>query len=133
MIRQFDQRGGWHGTGIKSCAHWLNWKCGIAIGAARGKVRVAHALADQPKISAAFGRGRVSYSKVRAMTREATPENEDYLPMIADHGTVSHVERLVPNDRRVKRNEALARDQRRISEERHRGNSTGTSTTTAAT
>jgi uncharacterized protein (DUF1684 family) len=112
MIREFDRRGGWHGVGIKSCAHWLNWKCGIALGAAREKVRVAHALADLPGISAAFGRGRVSYSKVRAMTRVATPENEDYLLMIADHGTATHVERLVRNYRRVKRNEALARDRR---------------------
>ncbi len=95
---------------MKSCAHWLNWKCGIDLGAAREKVRVAHALDALPQISSALRAGRVSFSKVRAMTRVATPQNEDYLLMIAGHGTASHVERLVRNYRKVKRNEALERD-----------------------
>lgn len=70
----------------------------------------AHALDALPQISSALRAGRVSFSKVRAMTRVATPQNEDYLLMIADHGTASHVERLVRNYRKVKRTEALARD-----------------------
>jgi len=106
LIREYDLCSGWNGGGTKSCAHWLNWRCGIALGAAREKVRVAHALADLPQISAAFREGRVSYSKVRAMTRVATPENEDYLLMIARHGTASHMERLVRSYRRVGRLEA---------------------------
>jgi hypothetical protein len=109
LIREFDARHGWSGAGMKSCAHWLNWKCGIALGAAREKLRVAHALNALPQISAALRAGRVSFSKVRAMTRVATPQNEDYLLMIAGHGTASHVERLVRNYRKVKRSEALAR------------------------
>ena len=112
LIAEFDQRAGWSGAGLKSCAHWLNWKCGIALGAAREKVRVAHALQNLPLTSAALRGGRISYSKVRAMTRVATPQNEDYLLMIADHGTASHVERLVRNYRKVKRCEALERDNR---------------------
>ncbi len=47
------------------------------------------------------------------MTRVATPENEDYLMRIADHGTAEHVERLVRNYRLVKRNEALAQENNR--------------------
>jgi len=82
-------------SGICSCAHWLNFKCGIGINAAREKVRVANALADLPKISAAFARGALSYSKVRAMTRVADAGNEDYLLMIANHGTAHHMEKLV--------------------------------------
>jgi len=110
LIREFDERHGWSGEGLKSCAHWLNWKCGINLGAAREKVRVAQALQHLPQISLALCNGRISYSKVRAMTRVATPQNEDYLMMIADHGTASHVERLVRNYRKVKRSEALQRD-----------------------
>ena len=106
LIRDYDLCAGWNGGGTKSCAHWLNWKCGIALGAAREKVRVAHALAKLPQIDAAFREGRLSYSKVRAMTRVATPENEDYLLMIARHGTASHVELLVRSYRRVTRREA---------------------------
>jgi len=96
LIAQFDQRKAWSGGGtVRSCAHWLNWKCGIALGAAREKVRVAQCLETLPLIDAAFAAGEISYSKVRAMTRVATPENEDFLLRIAQHGTASHVEKVV--------------------------------------
>jgi len=113
LVREFDEREGWGGPGMKSCAHWLNWKVGISLGAAREKVRVAHALKDLPEISDAFRRGMVSFSKVRAMSRVATPENEEYLMMIARHGTASHVEHLVRQFRKVKRIEALQHENRR--------------------
>ena len=29
LIAVFDRRDGWGGAGIRSCAHWLNWKCGL--------------------------------------------------------------------------------------------------------
>ncbi len=108
LIRDFDEQGGWHDDGALSCAHWLNWRCGIGIVAAREKVRVAHALKHLPLIHDAFANGAVSYSKVRAMTRVATPENEDYLLMIARHGTAAHVETLVRQYRRAVRSEELA-------------------------
>jgi len=113
LIREYDNSHGWTGPGLNSCAHWLNWKCGINLGAAREKVRVAHALKDLPKISEKFRRGEVSYSKVRAMTRVATEKNEDYLLKIARYGTAAHVERLVRNYRKVKRTKALERDNER--------------------
>ncbi len=116
LIREFDEREGWSGPGMKSCAHWLNWKCGIDLGAAREKVRVAHALDALPNISSALRAGQISFSKVRAMTRVATPQNEDYLLMIANHGTAAHVERLVHKYRQVKRCEALERENARIAQ-----------------
>ncbi|NIR23254.1 MAG: DUF222 domain-containing protein [Gammaproteobacteria bacterium] len=109
LIAEFDRRKGWSQWGIRSCAHWLNWKCGIGLVAARNKVRVARSLEHLPQISEAFRLGQVSYSKVRAMTRVATPENEDYLLQIARHGTAAHVERLVCNYRKV---QAIAERQR---------------------
>jgi len=113
LVREYDECEGWGGKGLISCAHWLNWKCGIDLGTAREKVRVAHALKDLPQISLEFRHGRVSYSKVRAMTRVATPKNEDYLLSIARHGTAVHVERLVHNYRKVKRIDALDRENTR--------------------
>ena len=95
LIAQFDKEEGWGVDGCNSCAHWLNWKCGISQNAAREKVRVAHALANLPLTHASFAKGEISYSKVRAMSRVATPENEDYLLMIAKHGTAAHVETVV--------------------------------------
>jgi hypothetical protein len=71
--------------------------------AAREKVRVARALEELPKIAERFSSGELSYSKVRAMTRVATPQNQDYLLMIARHGTAWHLEQLVRQYRRVKR------------------------------
>jgi hypothetical protein len=105
LIAEFDERKGWSGGGtVRSCAHWLNWKCGIALGAAREKVRVANCLDKLPLIDASFASGAISYSKVRAMTRVATPANEDFLLTIARHGTASHVEQVVNKYRNVQRN-----------------------------
>ncbi len=103
LIAEFDEREGYAAWGMRSCAHWLNWQCGIALGAAREKVRVARSLAALPAVDAAFERGELSYSKVRAMTRIATPENEAELLMIARHGTAMHMEKLVRGYRRVAR------------------------------
>lgn len=63
------------------------------MGAAREKVRVARALTELPKVSAAFASGQLSYSKARAMTRVANTDNEVYLLMIAEHGSASHVKK----------------------------------------
>ncbi len=113
LLREFDECEGWAGDGIKSCAHWLNWKCGLNLGAARERVRVARALKDLPQTREAFRAGRVSYSKVRAITRAATPRNEDLLLSIAFNGTAWHVERAVSIWRRDKRLRALERDNER--------------------
>lgn len=103
LVGEFDEKRYWGELGICSCAHWLNFKCGIGMNAARERVRVARALPALPKISEAFRRGKISYSKVRAMTRVADERNEDYLMMIAKHGTAHHVERLVSKYRRAKK------------------------------
>ncbi len=103
LIREFDEHEYWAQLGMYSCAHWLNFKCGIGMNAAREKVRVARALATLPKIARALRKGELSYSKVRAMTRIADESNEDYLLMIARHGTAHHVEKLVSTFRTAKR------------------------------
>jgi hypothetical protein len=112
LIAEFDRREGWSVSSTQSCAHWLNWKCGIAMGAAREKIRVAHALENLPKISAAMESGGLSYSKVREITRVAKAETEDYLLMIAEHGTAQHVERFVRAYRRCQEAAELSREQR---------------------
>lgn len=104
LLAELVEREAWDsGTGMKSPAHWLNYQCGIAMGAAREKVRVAKALPSVPRIDAAFSRGELSYSKVRAMTRVATPDNESLLLDIAHHGTASQMELLVRKYTQAKR------------------------------
>ena len=77
LLEAFCREEGWQGPGMASCAHWLNWRCGMSIGVAREKVRVARALPGLPQISTLFSEGKISYSKVRAMTRVATAKNEN--------------------------------------------------------
>lgn len=103
LVRKFDEQKGWQQPGFLSCAHWLNFNCGIDMNTARERVRVAHALGKLSKIDARFATGALSYSKVRAMTRIADESNEDYLLSIAKHGTAHHVEKLVSRYRRVER------------------------------
>jgi hypothetical protein len=110
LIAEFDRRQGWADGKLPSCAHWLNFKCGVNLGAARERVRVAHALAGLPKIAASMGRGELSYSKVRALTRVACEATEDTFLMIALHGTAHHVERLVRGYRRAQEAEELCRE-----------------------
>jgi hypothetical protein len=112
MLRDFDERGGWN-SGFHSCAHWLVWRVGLDLGAAREKMRVARALAALPQLSEAMRCGEISYSKVRALTRIATPDNECDLLSFARAGTAAHVERLVRGMRRVDRIAAGDDEQRR--------------------
>jgi Domain of unknown function (DUF222) len=93
-LRAFDARGGWHAQGAASCAHWLAWRVGWDLVTARDHVRVARKLAEFPAIDDALRRGEVSYSKVRAMLRVATPENEVLLLEHAKLMTASQLEKL---------------------------------------
>src|SRR5881398_3829580 len=101
-IREFDARGGW-GNGFRSCAEWLSWRVGLDLGAARERVRVARALGALPLLAGALARGELSYAKVRALTRVATPETEGRLLAVGRAGTAEHVERIVRGWRRVDR------------------------------
>jgi 5-methylcytosine-specific restriction endonuclease McrA len=102
LIREFDARGGWN-SGFRSCADWLSWRVGLDLGAARERVRVARALGALPRLARALARGEVSYSKVRAITRVATPDNEVALLGIGRGGTAADVERIVRGWRSVDR------------------------------
>src|SRR6202789_3829477 len=110
LIAEFDRLKGWSDGLLRSCAHWLNFKCGLNLGAAREKVRVAHALAGLPKIAAAMARGELSYSKVRAVSRVACAATEENFLMIALHGTAYHVENLVRGYRQAQQAEQLSRE-----------------------
>jgi hypothetical protein len=119
MIARFDEAEGWARWECGSCAQWLNWQCGLEVRAAREHVRVARRLEALPVLREAFGRGEVSYSKVRALTRVAEPETEADMLMLAQHSTAAQLERIVAACVRVGRSisdeEASARhDARRL-------------------
>jgi hypothetical protein len=102
LIREFDARSGWN-NGFRSCAEWLSYRVGLDLGAARERVRVARALGKLPRLAQALAQGKLSYAKVRALTRVATPEREERLLAVGLAGTACHVERIVRGWRRVDR------------------------------
>ena len=95
LIADFDRLRGWEREGHRSCAHWLAFRTGIDLGAAREKVRVARALEGLPETSAAMARGSLSFAKVRALTRVARAGAESELLELAQGSTALELERMV--------------------------------------
>ena len=101
LLADFDARRGWASWEMNSCAQWLSWKCQLSSGTAREHVRVARALRDLPVIRARFAAGRLSYAKVRALTRIATPATEAGLAELAGPMTANQLERFARAHRQV--------------------------------
>ena len=95
LVAEFDELGGWSLACCKSCAHWVSWRCGIGLPAAREHVRVARRLRDLPLTRAAFERGELSYSKVRAISRMDNIEREAELVELAHGATACQLDRMV--------------------------------------
>jgi hypothetical protein len=117
LIAEFDRREGWGQWGCKSCAHWVAWRCSLTPATARDHVRIARRLEALPLIRAAFGRGELSFSKVRALVRVEEVEREEDLLELARSCTASQLERLVRAYRGVAAVEAgaqAARDNRYV-------------------
>jgi hypothetical protein len=120
LIRRFDEGSGWATHGALSCAHWLNWRIGLDLGAARERVRVARALGALPVLDDALRRGAVSYSKTRAITRVATATTEATLLEMAQHATASQMERICRGYRRALTNLQQDRPESLADEEQRR-------------
>jgi hypothetical protein len=118
LVREFDLRQGWKPYHFNNCAEWLNMKCGIAPGTAREKMRVANALFDLEATSEAFQKGELSYSKARALTRVATPHNEQKLLDHAIPSTALQVENHCRELRNVQR-EVSTVDANRLHRQRY--------------
>lgn len=116
LLREFDLLEGSGEPESHSTALWLNYQCGMSLRTAQEQLRVAHALPGLPKIADAFAKGEISFSKVRAMTRVATPANEDYLLSFARAGTAWHVEQLVRKYRGAERHRETAEAKRQFAE-----------------
>ena len=95
LLAEFDARQGWGSSGAKSTAHWLSWRTGMRLGVARERLRVARSLRALPLVREAFAAGRLSYCKVRAVSRVATPPTEPELVELAIGATGAQLERIV--------------------------------------
>lgn len=94
LLKEYDERGGWKHWQMRSCAHWLAWRCAMSLRTAQEHVRIARALTDLPQTRTEFLAGRLSFSKVRAISRVATSDTEGDLVMLAQHATAGQVENL---------------------------------------
>ena len=94
-VAESDRHRDWAEAGFASCADWLAWRIGVNRVTASEKIRAARALEDLPLISAAMDRGDLSFTKVRALTRVATPESEAELLDYAQTNSAASLERLV--------------------------------------
>jgi HNH endonuclease len=115
LLADFDARRGWASWEMNSCAQWLSWKCQMSSGTAREHVRVARALRELPVIRARFAAATLSYAKVRALTRIATPATEAGLAELAGPMTANQLERFARAHRQVTQaDDADARVRRRL-------------------
>lgn len=95
LVREFDQREGWTAEGFETGVEWLAWRIGVTPVTAREHIRVAYALEELPRTSAAMKRGLISYTKVREIARAGTPENEEALLEYALAGSATKLRRMV--------------------------------------
>jgi hypothetical protein len=102
-IREFDAGGGWGYAGAQSCAHWLSWRVGWSLGTGREHVRVARRMGELPRVDEALRQGKLSYAKVRAITRVATPATEEMLVEFAAVSTGAQLETICRKLRSVQR------------------------------
>jgi hypothetical protein len=112
LIGDYDASGGWKSWDMRSCAEWLSWRCQIASGTAREHVRVARALRTLPVVHGEFAAGRMGYSKVREITRIATPATEAGLAGIMTPMTAGQAERFARAHRECSQDQPGTREPR---------------------
>jgi hypothetical protein len=83
LVGNLDQSEEWALDGSPSCAHWVADAVDVEVCTAREWVRIGRSLLQLDVIDNAFEQGLLSYSKVRALTRIATPETQVELCALA--------------------------------------------------
>jgi len=112
LLARFDAHEGWKATGHRGGAEWLAWRTGMDLHTAREHVRVARSLRQLPETSASMAKGKLSFSKVRALTRVAEPESEAELLEVAEQCSAARLERVVRSWKAENREDEAARAER---------------------
>jgi hypothetical protein len=84
LCAALESSGEWAFDGAATCAHWIADALDVEVCTAREWLRIGRALDELPLVDDAFTNGRLSYSKVRALTRVVTPEHEKELCAVAE-------------------------------------------------
>jgi 5-methylcytosine-specific restriction endonuclease McrA len=98
LLAEVDRRGDLAGDPLE---RWVAWRFGLSYREAAELVRVARALVELPVIRAAFERGELTYTKVRALTRVATPACEARLLRLGSVLTAPQLDRALRVYQRV--------------------------------
>jgi hypothetical protein len=112
LLAEVVVRGLWADQGARTPAQWLSWRIGLAPSTAREQLRVAIRLRELPEVMERFATGRLSYSKVRAITRIAVPELQQLLLAWAEHATGADLERIARGVSRARRSASTDPDLR---------------------
>ncbi len=94
LAAALDTDGSWAGIGVRSCAHFLSISIGVDVWTAGEMVRAGHALASLPCLGAAFAEGRLSFDKIRAVVKVATPDDDEMWTSIALHASGAQLARI---------------------------------------
>ena len=85
----------WARDGSPNAAHWLAAIADVETCTAREWIRVGRALRSIHVSADAFANGKLSYAKIRTLTRFATVDNEDELLELALNTTANHLPRAL--------------------------------------
>jgi hypothetical protein len=94
LSAELDTSGRWAAHGVRSCAQWLSINIGVDVFTGAEMVRAGHALEELPALRAAFEAGRISFDKIRALTRVATPVNDEVWLRVALHASGGQFARI---------------------------------------
>ncbi len=95
LAADFADSGEWASAGVASAAHWIAEVADIEVSTAREWIRIGRLLRSLTAIAEAFLADELSYSKVRTLTRIATPANQTQLLEIARSVPAGHLGRAL--------------------------------------
>ncbi|GAA4284380.1 HNH endonuclease signature motif containing protein [Brevibacterium daeguense] len=102
VLDRIERTGAWEGwIGIRSLPHWVAQVCEMNLHTAREYLRVMRGLRRLPQVAALFAAGRVSYSKVREITRLAGRIDQEEAARMCQYAQASQLSRMVSVYRRI--------------------------------
>ncbi len=113
LVAAYAEKEFWRDDGATSMTAWLAMALGLAQDSAAEWVRVAKAFDELPAIASAYEEGRLSWDQVRAVTRFATPENDEFVAADATRFSAAHLRRMARRHRSISAEEDEENHRRR--------------------
>jgi hypothetical protein len=106
LIAEVDVRQSWMADGARSLSDWVTARLGVRQSTAAQLVAVARRLVDLPLLRDRFRNGELSLDQVDAISRVATPDDEETLIGQALGLSAAALDRLARRDRGISEEEA---------------------------